>query len=143
MDDSYHQTFRTKSSSEVVTIPTRLDSKSGQRVVRWKDIQQHFENAKTILNGKCSVLFLTDDNLEDYARQSVVTLPQYTTTSTNQHNHYDPPRLLCDVEGNMDQQDQLRQLKQQTQQMQRQIEEIFQKTASTQEQMVEILQTTA
>ncbi|KAI8358168.1 hypothetical protein B0O80DRAFT_444147, partial [Mortierella sp. GBAus27b] len=65
MDDPYDQTFRNKSSSEVITIPTRLDPKSGQRVVRWKDIQQHFENAKTILNGKRSVLFLTDDDLEE------------------------------------------------------------------------------
>ncbi|KAG0209557.1 hypothetical protein BGX31_002077, partial [Mortierella sp. GBA43] len=200
MDDPYDQTFRNKSSSEVITIPTRLDPKSGQRVVRWKDIQQHFENAKTILNGKRSVLFLTDDDLEDLIplriahhpgvvlevvvtdntrgqpvstktlgstssglgshiqpsgelislrdsgplldsyHQSVATFPQYASTSrTDQENHNDPPRLLIEMEGNMDQQDQLGQLKQQTQQMHRQIEEILQKAASMQQQMIEIV----
>ncbi|KAG0220688.1 hypothetical protein BGX31_010698 [Mortierella sp. GBA43] len=190
MDDSYYQAFRSRSSSEVVTIPTRHDSKSGQRVVRWKDIKQHFENAKTILNGKYSVLFLTDDDLEEIAhhpgvtlevivddnargyqsptdiheftptgpsdiqpldnhlvslhssislhdthtRQSLAVLPQYTPTSrtTDQHDHDNPPSSLCEVKGSMDQQGQFGQLKQQTQQMQRQIEEILQNTASMQ-----------
>ncbi|KAG0007035.1 hypothetical protein BGZ65_011769 [Modicella reniformis] len=59
------QAFRTKSSSEIITIPTRYDSKNRQRVVRWRDIQQYFVSAKGILNGKDAVLFLTDDNLED------------------------------------------------------------------------------
>jgi hypothetical protein len=65
MDDTHYQSFRAQSSSKVVTIPTRHDPKSGQRVVRWKDIQQYFENAKGILNGKYSVVFLTDDDLEE------------------------------------------------------------------------------
>ncbi|KAK3825452.1 MAG: hypothetical protein J3Q66DRAFT_436522 [Benniella sp.] len=59
------QAFRARYSSEVITIPTRHDPRSGQRVVRWKDIQQYFENAKGIFNGKTAVLFLTDDELED------------------------------------------------------------------------------
>ncbi|KAG0221667.1 hypothetical protein BGX31_009646, partial [Mortierella sp. GBA43] len=157
MDDPNNQSFRTKSSSELVTIPTRYDSKSGQRVVRWKDIQQRFENAKTILNGNCSVLFLTDDDLEDlgsYIRPSEQLMSLRGSSSlcdactrqsaaADQHYLYNPPRLLYDMDGNMDQQDQLGQLKQQTQQMQQQIEEIHQKTAGTQQQMVEILQTTA
>ncbi|KAG0205555.1 hypothetical protein BGX31_002927, partial [Mortierella sp. GBA43] len=191
-----------------VTIPTRYDSKSSQRIVRWKDIQQYFENAKGILNGKHSVLFLTDDDLEDlvplriahhpgvvlevlvtdntrgypsptdnlgftssgldshiqplehlislrasnslrdsYTRQSVATLPQYTPASrTDQHNHDDPPRLLCGVEGSMDQGEQLGQLRQQTQQMQGQIDEILRlfetQTASIQQLVEEIAQKT-
>ncbi|KAF9984307.1 hypothetical protein BGZ65_000690 [Modicella reniformis] len=59
------QEFRAKSSTDIVTIPTRFDAKARLRVVRWKDIQQYFENAKGIINGKAAVLFLTDDNLED------------------------------------------------------------------------------
>ncbi|KAF9936240.1 hypothetical protein BGZ65_002616, partial [Modicella reniformis] len=52
-------------SSEIIHIPTRLDSKSGQRVIRWKDIQQYFKRAKGLMNGRDVVLFLTDGNLED------------------------------------------------------------------------------
>jgi hypothetical protein len=58
------QAFRT-STSKVITIPTRHDPKSGQRVVRWKDVQQYFENAKGVLSGEGAVLFLTDDGLEE------------------------------------------------------------------------------
>ncbi|KAF9362412.1 hypothetical protein BGX34_006231 [Mortierella sp. NVP85] len=65
MNQQLSQAFRARNSSEIITIPTRHDPKSGQRVVRWKDIQQYFENAKGILNGKDAVLFLTDDDLED------------------------------------------------------------------------------
>jgi hypothetical protein len=60
------QAFRAKSSSQTITIPTRQDPKSGQRVVRWKDIQQFFENAKGVVNGDDAVLVLTDDDLEEY-----------------------------------------------------------------------------
>jgi hypothetical protein len=65
MNQQHSQAFRARNSSEIITIPTRHDPKSGQRVVRWKDIQQYFENAKGVLNGKDAVLFLTDDDLEE------------------------------------------------------------------------------
>jgi hypothetical protein len=65
MSRAQSQEFRARSSSEVITIPTRQDPKSGQRVVRWKDIQQYFENAKGLMIGKDAVLFLTDDDLEE------------------------------------------------------------------------------
>ncbi|KAF9985187.1 hypothetical protein BGZ65_011494 [Modicella reniformis] len=60
------QAFRVQFSSKVITIPTRYDPKSKQLVVRWKDILQHFENAKAIMNEEDAVLFLTDDDLEDF-----------------------------------------------------------------------------
>ncbi|KAF9936877.1 hypothetical protein BGZ65_001973 [Modicella reniformis] len=59
------QAFRARFSSEIIAIPTRHDTKCGQRVVRWKDIQQCFENAKYIMNGGEAVLFLTDDDLDE------------------------------------------------------------------------------
>jgi hypothetical protein len=65
MSESHSQSFRDQNSSKIVTIPTRQDTKSGQRIVRWKDVQQCFENAKTIMNGEDIVLFLTDDDLEE------------------------------------------------------------------------------
>ncbi|KAI8350807.1 hypothetical protein B0O80DRAFT_127114 [Mortierella sp. GBAus27b] len=59
------QAFRADRSSKVITIPTRQDPKSGQLVIRWKDILSYFENAKIIMKAEDVVLFLTDDNLED------------------------------------------------------------------------------
>ncbi|KAK3820028.1 MAG: hypothetical protein J3Q66DRAFT_336088 [Benniella sp.] len=58
------QAFRYRHSQEVIAIPTRLDNKSGQRIVLLRDVQHAFEDAKTILNGGKAVLFLTDDNFE-------------------------------------------------------------------------------
>ncbi|KAF9357467.1 hypothetical protein BGX34_009362 [Mortierella sp. NVP85] len=62
---THSQAFRTQSSSKVISIPTRHDPKTSQRVIRWKDILQCFENAKYVMNGGETVLFLTDDDLED------------------------------------------------------------------------------
>ncbi|KAF9358517.1 hypothetical protein BGX34_008902 [Mortierella sp. NVP85] len=58
------QIFRLRSSHETTSIPTRLDVKSGQRVVLWKDVLQYFKHAEGILNEGEAVLFLTDDNFE-------------------------------------------------------------------------------
>ncbi|KAF9960115.1 hypothetical protein BGZ65_012743 [Modicella reniformis] len=65
MNDAPLQGFRAESSSKVTFIPARHDPKSKQLILRWKDIQSCFENAKRIMNGKAVVLFLTDDDLED------------------------------------------------------------------------------
>ncbi|KAF9363433.1 hypothetical protein BGX34_004143 [Mortierella sp. NVP85] len=65
MDAVAPQEFRSQSSSKVVAIPTRQDPKSGQRVVRWKDIQQCFKDAQYVMNSGLAVMFLTDDELED------------------------------------------------------------------------------
>ncbi|KAK3820035.1 MAG: hypothetical protein J3Q66DRAFT_336099 [Benniella sp.] len=58
------QIFRLRSSHESTSIPTRLDIKSGQRVVLWKDVLQYFKHAEGVLNEGKAVLFLTDDNFE-------------------------------------------------------------------------------
>jgi hypothetical protein len=59
------QTFRSQSSSKVVVLPTRHDPKSGQRVIRWKDIQQCFKDAQYVTHNGLVVMFLTDDDLEE------------------------------------------------------------------------------
>ncbi|KAK3825451.1 MAG: hypothetical protein J3Q66DRAFT_436521 [Benniella sp.] len=65
MDEQHSQEFRARFSSEIIAIPTRHDPKSGQRFIRWKDIQQYFKNAQGVMNGKVAVLFLTSDDFED------------------------------------------------------------------------------
>ncbi|KAF9922681.1 hypothetical protein BGZ65_009408, partial [Modicella reniformis] len=65
MSQTPFQEFRTRDSSDVVAIPTRYDPKTKGFIMRWKDIQHHFENAKRVMNGKSGILFLTDDDLED------------------------------------------------------------------------------
>jgi hypothetical protein len=59
------QAFRAQSSSKIILIPTRYDGKSKQHVVRWKDIQLRFKDAQFVMNGESTVLFLTDDDLEE------------------------------------------------------------------------------
>ncbi|KAK3825653.1 MAG: hypothetical protein J3Q66DRAFT_436683 [Benniella sp.] len=65
MDDTNSQALRSSSSSKIISIPTCHDPTTGQRVVRWRDIQQYFENAQGIMNGEYAVTFLTNNNLED------------------------------------------------------------------------------
>ncbi|KAI8350779.1 hypothetical protein B0O80DRAFT_126524 [Mortierella sp. GBAus27b] len=65
MNGPYSQSFRARSSSMIVTIPTRQDPRSRQRVIRWKDIQLCFVDAQYVKHGEGIVLFLTDDDLED------------------------------------------------------------------------------
>ncbi|KAG0226041.1 hypothetical protein B0O80DRAFT_498333 [Mortierella sp. GBAus27b] len=62
--DHHTQAFRARASHETTTIPSRLDTKTGLRIVLWKDIQQFFKQAERILNGDQAVLFVTDDNFE-------------------------------------------------------------------------------
>ncbi|KAF9363666.1 hypothetical protein BGX34_003599 [Mortierella sp. NVP85] len=65
MSASPPQAFRSRSSSKLISIPTRHDTRSGKNVVRWKDILQFFKDAQGVMNGGLAVLFLTDDDLED------------------------------------------------------------------------------
>src|SRR5690349_16170406 len=65
MNQQYLQAFRVESSPIVTSIPARYDRKTSQHVVRLKDIQHRFEDAKCIMNGEATVLFLTDDDLEE------------------------------------------------------------------------------
>ncbi|KAK3818441.1 MAG: hypothetical protein J3Q66DRAFT_337638 [Benniella sp.] len=59
------QAFRTQSSSKIISIPTRHDPKSNQRVVLLKDIQLSFEHlVKRIMCGCEVVLFLADEDFE-------------------------------------------------------------------------------
>ncbi|KAF9364644.1 hypothetical protein BGX34_000880 [Mortierella sp. NVP85] len=58
------QAFRVESSSKIITIPARLDPKSGKHIVLWRDVQQIFVNARAVLNNGEAVVFLTDDDFE-------------------------------------------------------------------------------
>ncbi|KAK3815379.1 MAG: hypothetical protein J3Q66DRAFT_441512 [Benniella sp.] len=75
MSEVPSQLFRTQSSSKVVSIPTRLDTKSGTRIVLWRDVQRFFEHAKYIMCGQDMVLFLTDDDFEELVPQRIAHYP--------------------------------------------------------------------
>ncbi|KAF8962049.1 hypothetical protein BGZ46_001227 [Entomortierella lignicola] len=55
------QAFRDRSSSNIITIPTRSDSEK-QQIILWADVLHVFPNAKTVLNGNVAVVFMTDVN---------------------------------------------------------------------------------
>jgi len=65
MSEVPSQTFRAQSSCKVLSIHTRLDKKSGARVILWRDIQRLFKHAEFIMHGQDIVLFLTDDDFEE------------------------------------------------------------------------------
>ncbi|KAF9347499.1 hypothetical protein BGX34_003101, partial [Mortierella sp. NVP85] len=53
------------SSDNSIFISSRLDKKTGERVVLWKDIQNEVDDARRIRNGKKSVSFMTDDDFNE------------------------------------------------------------------------------
>ncbi|KAF9363602.1 hypothetical protein BGX34_003722 [Mortierella sp. NVP85] len=61
-DDPFLQTFRCRSTGEVLDIPTILDPTTGERMVFWEDILSGFKNAESVRNGKSLVSFLRDEN---------------------------------------------------------------------------------
>lgn len=70
--EGYFQEFRVLSSSSsdqvsdnAVFIASKLDKKSGERIVLWRDIQREIDDAYRIKNGKKSVSFMTDDGFEE------------------------------------------------------------------------------
>ncbi|KAK3807217.1 MAG: hypothetical protein J3Q66DRAFT_392551 [Benniella sp.] len=65
MSASSSQSFRASSSSKIISIPTRHDTKSGLRVILWKDIQWCFKDAQYVLCSNDVVLFLTNDGLDE------------------------------------------------------------------------------
>ena len=66
MNDNQHfQVFQSRSVTDSdVNILTQPDPKTGELVVLWSDIQDAFENIKSIWKGKFLVPFLKDENLE-------------------------------------------------------------------------------
>ncbi|KAG0228365.1 hypothetical protein BGX31_006595, partial [Mortierella sp. GBA43] len=61
------QGFRCCLTDDVLHIATRLDPKTGERVVLWRDIQAGFENLKSIRNGRSVIPLLTDEDLLEIA----------------------------------------------------------------------------
>ncbi|KAG0240497.1 hypothetical protein BGX31_001912 [Mortierella sp. GBA43] len=96
MSGALLQSFRALKSARIVTIPTRQDPKSGKQVVRWKDIQQHFKNAESILNGDNAVLFLTDDNLEDLVPLRIAHHPGVVLEVVTQDSGQDGSSAMTD-----------------------------------------------
>ncbi|KAF9922588.1 hypothetical protein BGZ65_009454, partial [Modicella reniformis] len=58
------QAFQSRLTDEVVHIPVRIDPKTDKSFVLWKNIQNGFENAKSIRNGVSLVPFMIDENFE-------------------------------------------------------------------------------
>ncbi|KAK3807218.1 MAG: hypothetical protein J3Q66DRAFT_392552 [Benniella sp.] len=64
MNSTPLQAFRSQSSPEIISIPTRYDLKCNQHVVLWTDIQQSFGSVKRIMRSGATVVFLADENLQ-------------------------------------------------------------------------------
>ncbi|KAF9997086.1 hypothetical protein BGZ65_007329, partial [Modicella reniformis] len=58
------QAFKSQATGRVANITTRPDSRTGEPIVLWRDIQSGFKNAESIWNGEYLVSPLTDENLE-------------------------------------------------------------------------------
>lgn len=58
------QAFRSRSTDEVVHIPTMMDSKTEQRIILWSAIQEVFESAQSIRNGVSQVQFVKDEDFK-------------------------------------------------------------------------------
>jgi hypothetical protein len=72
MTEDYHQGFRVVSASSstptgysTIFIPSKLDKKTGERIVLWGNIQREIKNANRVRNGNTSVVFMTDDDFEE------------------------------------------------------------------------------
>ncbi|KAG0228965.1 hypothetical protein B0O80DRAFT_457511 [Mortierella sp. GBAus27b] len=60
------QPFKSETSARITTIPTRLDARRGERIIRWDDILQCYgDTTRFVMNGQNVVLFLTDDDLKN------------------------------------------------------------------------------
>jgi hypothetical protein len=60
----HSQEFRDPFTSRTVIIPTRLDKKTDERFILWKDIQAVFKDANYIMHDNEVVLFMVDDKFE-------------------------------------------------------------------------------
>ncbi|KAF9988522.1 hypothetical protein BGZ65_000592 [Modicella reniformis] len=54
-----------RANNTTLYIRARLDPKTGQYVVLWKDVQQVFKNASHIQHGITVISFMTDENFEE------------------------------------------------------------------------------
>ncbi|KAF9996880.1 hypothetical protein BGZ65_007547, partial [Modicella reniformis] len=89
--DELSHTFRNQSTGDVTNIPAVTDPKTGKHIILWRDIQDGFEKAKAIWNGKTPVPFMIDENLEHviplriaYYQGVVLDVVMETTISTGE-----------------------------------------------------------
>ncbi|KAF9345692.1 hypothetical protein BGX26_002871 [Mortierella sp. AD094] len=74
----HRQAFRARSSSTAWNIPARLDPKTGQHIVLWREIQRAFKNAECIVNNGDFVPFLLNDDFEEIVPQRIAYMPGVT-----------------------------------------------------------------
>ncbi|KAK3820208.1 MAG: hypothetical protein J3Q66DRAFT_368224 [Benniella sp.] len=58
----------TPTSQSTISIASRFDEKTGERIVLWRHIQQAIKNADHVRNGNTFVVFMTDDNFEESSK---------------------------------------------------------------------------
>ncbi|KAF9957186.1 hypothetical protein BGZ65_002217 [Modicella reniformis] len=74
-EEPLFQAFRSRSTDCDIKIKPHKDSKSGEHIVLWSDIQQAFKNAMFIRNDGSLVSFLKDDNFEELIPQRIAYYP--------------------------------------------------------------------
>ncbi|KAK3821863.1 MAG: hypothetical protein J3Q66DRAFT_427847 [Benniella sp.] len=62
MDEELFQAFRCRSTGDEIDIPVQKDTTTNELVVLWSDIQDGFENAKSVRNGRALVPFKKDND---------------------------------------------------------------------------------
>ncbi|KAI8347778.1 hypothetical protein B0O80DRAFT_502578 [Mortierella sp. GBAus27b] len=95
------QAFQSRTTHEVINIPTTLDPKTGELVILWSDIQDGFENARSIRNGDDLVPLMKDENLQQITPLRIshypgVVLEVVVRGDTQSHSH--PQASGTDVE---------------------------------------------
>lgn len=55
----------TSSNDSTISVTPRLDKKTREHILLWKDIQKEVKNADHVKNGKASVYFMRNDDFEE------------------------------------------------------------------------------
>ncbi|KAF9347444.1 hypothetical protein BGX34_003137 [Mortierella sp. NVP85] len=82
MAEKHLQGFRVVSAASstpighsTIFIPSKPDTKTGERIVLWRDIQREIKNADRVRDGNTSVVFMTDDDFEELIPQRILYHP--------------------------------------------------------------------
>ncbi|KAG0203022.1 Vacuolar protein 8 [Mortierella sp. GBA30] len=86
-----------------IHIEASYDSNTQKHIIRWKDVQQIFDNPRYVRNGQKAVMFLTDDDLEDLIPERIehhpgVTLEVVTDSAYDVSAREPTPPLSTPVE---------------------------------------------
>ncbi|KAI7827625.1 hypothetical protein BC939DRAFT_85558 [Gamsiella multidivaricata] len=69
------QSFREHTTSTTINSATRVDRKTGARIVLWRDIQIAFSNVLYVMDGRDLMPFLKDDNFDDLLPLRIIRCP--------------------------------------------------------------------